>query len=275
MDMQSRLLGATGPAPHWANLGAWISADGLLQPSQPYNDAANRLAQLHATAVGLNERDSLLELGAGTGASLRLWANYGVRNIITIDQAVTELPAELEKLGVNHHGMQANFDAPWPALPLVGAVIAVDALYHARSLDSSLSNIAAQLAPQGRWALSTLQIDAELSRSQKTQLKAQLLACGIAWSGVWHQSFASIDSLTTELPSIFANAGLAVQRIDDLTESVFAGFALAIKHRKKHLSLSDKLHPAWWKLSLTARLCRSLVASGKLRYVLISGEKAT
>ena len=269
MDAQTRLLGATGSAPHWGNLGAWIKEDNQLNPDQPYNEAANRLALLHAAAVGLNGCDSLLELGAGAGASLRLWASHGVRNIITIDQAVTTLPVELNGLGVNHRGIQADFDAPWSELPLVNVIIAVDALYHARSLSSSLSNIAAQLTPQGRWALSTLQVNTDLTRSQKAQLKTQLRACGIAWSGVWHQSFSSVEP-----SSIFENAGLAVQRIDDLTESVLVGFALAIAHRKKGLSLSDKLHPAWWKLSLTARLCRSLVASGKVRYVLISGEKA-
>lgn len=269
MNAQSRLLGAAGPAPHWGNLGAWISEDNQLSSDQPYNEAANRLALLHAAAVGINERDSLLELGAGAGASLRLWASQGVRNIITIDQALTTLPAEFKGLGVNHRGIQADFDAPWSELPLVDVIIAVDALYHARSFGSSLGNIAAQLTPQGRWALSTLHINTELTRSQKAQLKTQLLACGIAWYGVWHQSFSSVEP-----PSIFENAGLAIQRIDDLTESVLAGFALAIAHRKQSLSLSDQLHPAWWKLSLTARLCRSLVASGKVRYVLISGEKS-
>ena len=269
MDTQSRILGAAGPTPHWANLGAWISEDGQLSPDQSYNEAANRLALLHAAAVGLNERDNLLELGAGAGASLRLWASHGVRNVITIDQAVTTFPTELQALGVNHRGIQADFDAPWSELPLVDVIIAIDALYHARSLSSSLSNIAAQLTPQGRWALTTLQIDADLTRSQEVQLKAQLLACGIAWSGVWHQSFASVEQTST-----FEYAGLAIQRTDDLTESVLAGFTLAIAHRKQSLLLSDKLHPAWWKLSLTARLCRSLFASGKVRYVLISGEKS-
>lgn len=268
MDTQSRILGAADPAPHWANLGAWISEDGQLSSDQPYNEAANRLALLHAAAVDLNERDNLLELGAGAGASLRLWANHGVRNIITIDQAVTTLPAELQGLGVNHRGIQADFDAPWSKLPLVDVIIAIDALYHARSLSSSLSNIAAQLTPQGRWALTTLQIDADLTRSQEVQLKAQLLACGIAWSGVWHQSFSNVEP-----SNLFENSGLAIHCINDLTESVLVGFAFAIRQRKQDLPLSDKLHPAWWKLSLTARLCRSLVASGKLRYVLISGEK--
>ena len=158
MDTQSRLLGAVGPAPHWSNLGAWISEDNQLSSDQPYNEAANRLALLHAAAVGINERNSLLELGAGAGASLRLWASHGVRNIITIDQALTTLPAEFKGLGVNHRGIQADFDAPWSELPLVDVIIAVDALYHARSFGSSLGNIAAQLTPQGRWALSTLHI---------------------------------------------------------------------------------------------------------------------
>ena len=269
MDAQSRLLGAAGPAPHWGNLGAWISEDNQLSPIQPYNEAASRLALLHAAAVGLNEHDNLLELGAGTGASLRLWASHGVRNIITIDQALTTLPVELRKLGVSHQSIQADFDAPWSSLPLVDVIIAVDALYHVRSLDSSLRNIATQLTPQGRWAISTLQVNTDLTRSQKAQIKTQLIACGIAWSGVCHQSFSNLEP-----PSIFKQVGLNVQRIDDLTKSVLAGFALAIAHRELGLSPSNKLHPAWWKLSLTARLCRSLVASDKVRYVLISGEKA-
>ncbi|MEO6699211.1 MAG: methyltransferase domain-containing protein [Paraperlucidibaca sp.] len=274
MDALSRLLGATGATPHWGNLGAWRMDNGQLSAQQPYNEAAQRLAQLHASALDLAAGARLLELGSGSGASLRLWATYGVREVISMDKSATLLPADISDLnGFTHRAIHTSFDEPWPDLPLVDAVVSVDALYHARQLSEVLLKIAEQLTPQGRWAVTTLQLNADLSRRAQTILRTQLRACGIAWNGVWQASFAPAD--TTQQIGIFQQAGLRVSRVDDLSESVLMGFATAIEYREKQLSRIDRLHPAWWKLSLTARLCRSLVASGKVRYVLIVGDKSS
>lgn len=281
MDAQSRLLGAHGEAPHWGNLGAWR----LNAVDESYNEAACRLAQWHAEAIALCDSDRLLELGAGSGASLRLWARYGVREVITLDRGQTRLPAELagkqgqrisspnEPLPIeqeqlfHHRGICTGFDDVWPALTPVDAVICVDALYHARALVDVLSKIAQQLTAQGRWAITLIHIDSRLTRAEQFRLRAQLHACGMAWTGLWHSASIHTDC------SLFQQAGLSVQRVDDLTHAVLSGFADAIAHRRRQLTPSQRCQPTWWKLSLTARLCRSLVASGTVRYVLVAGTK--
>jgi cyclopropane fatty-acyl-phospholipid synthase-like methyltransferase len=272
MDALSRLLGASGPAPHWGNLGAWRGTKSHAAVQQPYNEAANRLAQLHASALDLTAADRLLELGSGSGASIRLWATYGVRDVISIDKAAITLPTDIVRFDTfKHRAIRSSFDEPWPDLPLVDAVVSVDALYHARVLSEILHKIAKQLRPMGRWAITTLQLSPDLSYVAQATLAVQLRACGIAWAGVWHASFAAEGS--TQQTDIFQQAGLRLNRADDLTETVLVGYAHALEQRAKKLTLLKSLHPAWWKLTLTARLCRTLVASGKVRYVLIAGDK--
>lgn len=145
----------------------------------------------------------------------------------------------------------------------VDAVIAVDALYHARDFAAVLQRIGQHLTPSGRWAMTTLEINPALSGTEKRALALQLRACRIAWAGVWHGS-----------TDIFHAAGLQISGVEDLSEAVLSGFAEAIGHRAKAVRWIDTCHPAWVKLSLTARLCRHLVNSGKVRYVLISGNAA-
>ncbi|REH40457.1 methyltransferase family protein [Paraperlucidibaca baekdonensis] len=257
MDTQSRLLGAQGPGPYWGNLGDWRASFDTpqLDVTQAYAEAARRLAYQHARAIDLAAPDQLLELGAGQGASLALWAELGIDSVITMDRQ------RARHAGSRH--IACAFDAPWPALPLVDAVIAVDALYHARDFAAVLQRIGQHLMPSGRWAMTTLEINPALSGTEKRALALQLRACRIAWAGVWHGS-----------TDIFHAAGLQISGVEDLSEAVLSGFAEAIGHRAKAVRWIDTCHPAWVKLSLTARLCRHLVNSGKVRYVLISGNAA-
>ena len=262
MDAQSRLLGARWP--YWGNLGYWHS------PSQAYDDAARTLAELHAKAIGLCQHDRLLELGSGNGASAHLWASYGVRELISLDrirpQHLSGLPA-----GVRHQVLMASFEDPWLLAAPFDAIICVDALYHARCLDAVLAKIAAALHAQGRWALTTLHIEPHLSAVERVTIGTQLRLCGIAWPALWQAPWpATRDEISD---GSFAQAGLVLSRAEDISAAVLMGFAEAIAHRGSRLSWRQRAHPAWWKLEMTARLCRSLIISGKVRYVLLSGIK--
>lgn len=249
----------------WSNLGCWpVDAPGI-----GYREACRQLALRVGAAAGLTAGDAVIDLGCGRGASLALWSEaFGVRQVTGLERqpdCVAAIRAgALPPLPAIHVG---RFDRlPLPAgLPLQAfdAALCVDAAYHADSLTAFAACAGATLKPGGRLAFTTLTLSAA-GAALPGWPRRRLLAL-LALAGIPAASVRAAPLLTAEL----ARTGFAAITVTTLDTEVLAGFAAWVAQRRSRLDWRQRLTPGWRKISLTARLCHYLHASGLVHYSLI------
>ena len=245
----------------WNNLGYWKNA-------QNYTEACRALAELHGVAAGLTASHRLLELACGYGAGLDVWRNrFRVSKISALEyrpDCIRHIRSA-EQAGIDAV-LTARFDEPLNALfpgSSFDAVICVDAAYHARSLTAFVTAAESVLAERGVLVFSTL-------------VSADARPAG--WLGTALHNAAGISSASllteTDLRQAVAEQGLVVTTVEDISDSVFAGFADWVARRSCNLNWREQYSAAWLKIAITARWCRQLAAGRSLRYVLVSVRRA-
>nr|WP_174506846.1 class I SAM-dependent methyltransferase [Acinetobacter sp. Marseille-Q1620] len=247
----------------WSNLGYWAHSQNA---QLSYPQACKQLAQHLADSIHLNSTDRLLDLGCGQGASLNLWLeHYNIQHL----QAV-ELQAECVDTIRNHlpqleqiycHSFVDLQHVPFPEK--FTAVICIDAAYHS-NLHQFLNSVVAVLQPNGRIAFHYLMFSEKwyhLSTLQKEKYRFLLKTADV-------DSF-HIHSHDRTL-QILAQHQFQQVQVEDISESVFNGFAQYIKHARFEYGEYPLLDT--FKIKMTAKLCRKLYEDRVVRYVQICGR---
>lgn len=253
----------------WRNLGLWPPTPQENAAPADYRHAAAALARTVGEAAALTAGDSVLELACGHGEGLALWLHeFGVSDATGLDcqrDCIAALPAG--------QGVYGRFDV----LPLpdgIGAgshdaVLCVDAAYHATSLTAFAAVAASALRPGGRLAFTTLM--ARDSLADKPAPLRRGLQRLLATAKIPAASLADAATLRATL----ASAGFTGIRVQRLDAAVLDGFADYIDRRTRELPWQARLRPAWFKIRLTAALCRQVQAQGLLHYALVSARLDT
>lgn len=253
----------------WRNLGLWPLAPQENAARADYRHAAAALARTVGEAAALTAGDSVLEFACGHGAGLALWREeFGVAEAIGMDcqrDCIAALPAG--------QGVYGRFDV----LPLpdgIGAgshdaVLCVDAAYHATSLAAFAAVAASALRPGGRLAFTTLMASDRLADKPASRRRGLLHL--LAAAKIPAESLADAATLRATL----ASTGFTDIRVQQLDAAVLTGFAKYIERRTRELPWRSRLRPAWFKIRLTAALCRQVQAQGLLHYVLVSARSTS
>ncbi|MDF2446488.1 MAG: hypothetical protein K0S46_1724 [Moraxellaceae bacterium] len=283
----------------WSNLGDWSAAregdgnaapddsrypagndgriaarEGVRNAATDYDAACRALARRVGTAAALTPEDRVLDLACGHGASLALWPEaFGVRRIAgleyqsrNVDKIRAHAPAGLEALV---HGRFDVLPAPAELPPhAFDAVVCVDAAYHAASLTAFVEFAAAMLQPRGRLAFTTLIASRPLVPGAGATLTA--LRLGAARAGI---PAASLPPEGT-LYSVLSEQGFGDITLQTLDTEVLQGFSQFVPRRRRELSWRQKASAGWLKIEATGWLCRQLIGSGALHYVLVSARRA-
>ena len=248
----------------WSNLGCWNHAH------DSYPQACRQLAIHLATAVDLNSKDKLLDLGCGKGASLVLWhEHFNVQHIEAVElqaACVDNIQNKLQQIQNIQQGSflnlkQCHFEFKFDV------VLCIDASYHYH-LNSFLTSVNTVLNSKARIGFHSLMLTEKfhsLSTFQKLKLKTLLKCADVELSDLMdHQG------IENEL----IEKGFENIQIENLTQKVLKGFADYIQQR----SLSTSLEKAssrldHFKIEMTAKLCRKLYIDGCVDYVQISAQK--
>jgi SAM-dependent methyltransferase len=119
------------------------------------------IAWVHELAADLPRR-RILDLGSGTGTgALALVQRFEGADVIALDisaQLLDRLRDKARALGVADrvHTVQADLDAPWPAIDAVDLVWASNSLHHMADPDRVLTEVFAALHPGGLLAVAEM-----------------------------------------------------------------------------------------------------------------------
>lgn len=245
----------------WRNLGDWSA-------TEHYRDAAEALAVRIGVAAGLHEGMNVLDLACGYGASLNLWRRrFGVNHVAGLERQ-TACVEHLHAMASNTCTVaQGRFDQlPLPpslsAHAPYDAVVCVDAAYHARSLRALAAVARCALRVGGRFAFTTLAINAEQGELP-LGLSLALRGAGIPTASLLH--FAKINTTLMD-------EGFAEISIEQMDQAVFTGFGNHVARREKALNWRQRNSFGWLKIKGTGMLCDALAKSGRLHYVVVRGQ---
>lgn len=245
----------------WSNLGFW-QAD-----TQSYPQACQALADHLAQAIQLKPNDTVLDLGCGLGASLQHWQqHYHIQQLSAVEMqsvCVSHIQKNLNSKLDIHCGSFLNLKQIFPQ-KIFDAVLCIDAAYHS-SLNSLLLSTHSILKSNGRFGFHTLMLSDEflnLNALQRLKLQALLKAADV-----------NLQDLMTEqrLRECLAQFEFKTVQLEDLSTQVLAGFAHYAETELKTKARTPGL--AQYKIQMTAKLCRTLYASGMVRYVQIAAQK--
>lgn len=247
----------------WSNLGFW-QAD-----TQSYPQACQALADHLAQAIQLKSEDTVLDLGCGHGASLQHWQqHYQIQQLSAVElqpACVAQIQKNLNSKFEIHCSSFLNLKQIFPQKTF-DAVLCIDAAYHS-TLNSFLLSTASVLNSNGYLGFHTLMLSDDflnLNALQRLKLQALLKAADV-----------NLQNLMTEqaLRQCLAQYEFKTVQIEDLSEQVLAGFARYVETALKASAPSQGLEH--FKIQMTAKLCRTLYASGMVRYVQIAAQKGS
>ena len=254
--INSALLGDTRTQA-WSNLGHWQG------DNRDYSTAAKALAVQLAKQMDLQAADSVLDVACGYGASLNLWHEWGLREVLGLEQQAACVAAwqDDDRFHCWHGRMQDS-------VGLAGgrrfdAVLAIDAAYQ-WDLSAWLAQAHGLLHPQGRLGFHFLLLAddfAQRPRAQQAWTRRLLRLVGVQTllnqAQLQAACHAHWDAQWTDLC------------IRDISSEVLGGFgryAQSLPHTPLGFD-GLKIHATGW-------LCRHLYRQSSVRYVSISLRKA-
>ena len=262
--INAALLGDTSLLP-WSNLGYWQTGQ------QDYVAACQALADHLAATIHLNSKDKLLDLGCGQGASLLHWQqHYQVQYLAGVElqkTCVTRIQQHLPELNAIYHASFLRLkDIHFPHK--FNAVLCLDAAYH-NSVPSLLEQIVPVLNSKARIGFHHLVLSERwktLNSFQKRKYQLLLKSADVNLSdlmplGALYECLGQFEFIDVQ--------------VEDLSESVFAGFARYVQqdlNSKKMVQSVKTSRLDEFKIQMTAKLCRKLFEEGVVRYVQISAK---
>ena len=253
--INSALLG-DARAQAWSNLGYW--QDG----HRDYPTAAKALALQLAEQINLQAADTVLDVACGYGASLNLWHEYGLREIVGLEQQAACVAAWQDdtRFQCLHGRMQDSvvlarerrFDA----------LIAIDAAYQ-WELSAWLAQAHALLHNNGRLGFHFLLLAddfAQRPRAQQAWTRRLLRLVGVQTLLNQAQLQAALLTPTAHWQDVC---------ITDLSHQVLAGFG-------RYAQSLPRLPMGFdgFKIHATGCLCRHWYRQRSVRYVSVSLRKA-
>lgn len=248
--INAALLGDTSLLP-WSNLGYWQTGQ------QDYVAACQALADHLAATIHLNSKDKLLDLGCGQGASLLHWQqHYQVQYLAGVElqkTCVTRIQQHLPELNAIYHASFLRLkDIHFPHK--FNAVLCLDAAYH-NSVPSLLEQIVPVLNSKARIGFHHLVLSERwktLNSFQKRKYQLLLKSADV--------NLSDLMPLGTLYECLDQFEFTDVQ-VEDLSESVFAGFARYVQqdlNSKKMVQSVKTSRLDEFKIQMTAKLCRKL-----------------
>ena len=242
----------------WTNLGYWT------ETHMSYVQACQALADHLAHAVELNSADYVLDLGCGQGASLEHWKkNYQPQRIEAVElQADCVERIQQCCVGVGRVYKQSFLELDQlKAIKPFTVILCIDAAYH-YDLTLFLQSISTVLAENGRIGFHTLILTEkwlQLTVFQQFRYRMLLKSADINLN---HLMFHK------DLVQTLSEYAFIEINIENLSESVLAGFADYIGQKKMKINHLDAL-----KINMTAKLCQKLYQDGLVNYVQVTAQK--
>lgn len=252
--INSALLGDMR-AQAWSNLGYWQEGH------RDYPRAAKALALQLAEQMDLQAADAVLDVACGYGASLNLWHEWGLREIVGLEQQAACVAAWQDdaRFQCLHGRMQDS-------VALVqgrrfDALIAIDAAYQ-WELSTWLTQAHALLHDNGRLGFHFLLLADDFvqrPRAQQAWTRRLLRLVGVQTLLNQAQLQAALQTPTAHWQDVC---------ITDLNREVLAGFG----HYAQSLPRTPLGFDAF-KIHATGWLCRHLYRQRSVRYVSVSLRK--
>ncbi len=234
----------------WYNLGFWTSE------SASYTEAASRLADVHGKAARLKPGMTILDIGAGSGASSTYWINQIAPLRVDIVEPRKGVRQELARIAAKFAEIGDIFTTSIEDVEQLNApydaIIAVDCAYHFKSAEVLPQLAKKELTNGGHLAFTTIVAPNDQSYTYVLAL-AGVKKASVVSEATWQHLFSH-----EKLTNITAT---------DLTTEVWGGY----RQHLKGLGVTPWLHPKWWKFALTAQMLAMLQALG-YRYMLFSAE---
>lgn len=248
----------------WSNLGYWQHLD------ESYPQACRQLALNLATAVDLNSKDVLLDLGCGKGASLLLWRDFfKVQHIEAVElqaESVDKIKNKIKQIQAVRQGCFLNLNQPSFKFKF-DVALCIDAAYHS-DLNSFISSVNTVLNSKARIGFHHLMLTEKFERLnpvKKLKLAALLKCADVNLANLLNQQ---------QMQRQLEEQGFQSIEIKNLTEAVLSGFSNYMdKHKNSETFQSNASPFDRLKIHCTAKLCKKLYADGLVDYVQVSAKK--
>lgn len=246
--INSRLLGDSSLLA-WSNLGCW-------QETTNYLQACQNLALHLGDQMQLCTQDSILDLGCGQGASLKLWhTHYSIQTIYAV-----ELQASLARKlnGLNLPAVKHVYSGSFLNLndfnltQKFSAIVCIDAVYHS-CIFSFLNSMLSYLKPKGRLGFHCLCFTEKWQNASRFKKMQYFLLLKCADINI--QNILSYK----QLEDAIYQRGFKHIHTTNLSKNVLCGFANYLKI--KPVIQQNR------KIKYTAKFCELLYKDGFISYM--------
>ena len=243
----------------WSNLGYWNN-------TSSYPEACCQLADQLAQAISLNSQDHLLDLGCGQGASLLHWQqHYHIQYLAAVElqkQCVDHIQEHIQNLEAIYCQSFLNLTII-PSSKKFDAVLCIDAAYHS-PLNLFLDSVSCVLSVQGRLGFHYLIWSEKWKDSsllQKQQYRWLLKSADVHLENLLDEE---------QLKMMLKQHAFIDMEVQDFSEPVLHGFSNYFDSILKAQKMKHDLD--YFKIQMTAKLCKKLYQDGLVRYVQITAR---
>ena len=243
----------------WSNLGFWNENNKNTYP-QACENLANHLAQ----SLNLNSKDVLLDLGCGYGASLIFWKEkYLIENIqaVELQESCIEI---IKKQNIKNTSVFCDSYLNLKFIPFQNkfdVILCLDSAYH-HTLNLFLDSVTLVLNSKGRVGFHTLML------SDKWETLNALQQKKYAWLLKAADVNLKVLNSKKDLEKSLNEFKFKKIKVEDLSQPVLLGFS---NYVEKELECNKK-GIDFFKIKMTAKLCKKLFDDGVVCYVQVTAE---